>query len=146
MTHELKILECYASAKVHGDKLFEIRDNRDRGFQKGDYDGYKDCTEYAVADALISAGIGDVSELQKECDSKEEAYNKCYIDYKDWKEKAKEYKHRAKIAEKAFDLINKENPSCFVPYSCRGLDCRECTKKYFYEQAEKELQEETNNV
>lgn len=33
MTHELKILECYASAKVHGDKLFEIRDNRDRGFQ-----------------------------------------------------------------------------------------------------------------
>ena len=36
MTHELKILECYATAKVNGDKLFEIRDNTDRGFQKGD--------------------------------------------------------------------------------------------------------------
>lgn len=36
MTHELKILECYATAKVNGDKLFEIRDNIDRGFQKGD--------------------------------------------------------------------------------------------------------------
>ena len=36
MTHELKILECYANAKVAGDKLFEIRNNLDRGFQKGD--------------------------------------------------------------------------------------------------------------
>lgn len=36
MKHELKILECYADAKVYGDKLFEIRDNTDRGFQKGD--------------------------------------------------------------------------------------------------------------
>lgn len=36
MTHELKILECYANAKIAGDKLFEIRNNLDRGFQKGD--------------------------------------------------------------------------------------------------------------
>lgn len=36
MTHELKILECYANAKLAGDKLFEIRNNLDRGFQKGD--------------------------------------------------------------------------------------------------------------
>lgn len=36
MKHELKILECYADAKLSGDKLFEIRDNTDRGFQKGD--------------------------------------------------------------------------------------------------------------
>ena len=55
---------------------------------------------------------------------------------------AEEAKHRAEVAEKAFDLINKENPSCFVPYSCHGLDCIECSKKYFYEQAEKELAEE----
>ena len=52
-----------------------------------------------IADALVAAGIGDVSELQKECDSKEEAYNKCYFDFKHWKDKAKEYKHRAEIAE-----------------------------------------------
>ena len=36
MIHELKILKNYATAKYNGDKLFEIRDNRDRGFQKGD--------------------------------------------------------------------------------------------------------------
>lgn len=36
MTHELKILQCYANAKLAGDKLFEIRNNLDRGFQKGD--------------------------------------------------------------------------------------------------------------
>lgn len=41
MTHKLNILECYANAKVAGDKLFEIRDNRDRGFQKGDLVKYK---------------------------------------------------------------------------------------------------------
>ena len=41
MTHELKILECYANAKVSGDKLFEIRNNADRGFQKGDLVKYK---------------------------------------------------------------------------------------------------------
>lgn len=46
MIHELKILECYATAKVHGDKLFEIRDNRDRGFQKGDYVKYKVLCNY----------------------------------------------------------------------------------------------------
>lgn len=74
---------------------------------------YREAAEY-LADALSAAGIGDVSE----------------------------WKHRAEVAERAFDLINKENPSCFVPYSCRGIDCRECAKKYFYEQAEKELQEE----
>ena len=57
-----------------------------------------------------------------------------------------EAKHRAEVAEKAFDLINKENPSCFVPYSCHGLDCIECAKKYFYEQAEKELEEERKDA
>ena len=46
MTHELKILECYADAKVAGDKLFEIRDNQDKGFQKGDR------IKYEVIDSL----------------------------------------------------------------------------------------------
>lgn len=34
--HELKIWPCYFKAVVAGDKTFEIRDNSDRGFQKGD--------------------------------------------------------------------------------------------------------------
>ncbi|MCP4372993.1 MAG: DUF3850 domain-containing protein [Deltaproteobacteria bacterium] len=36
MNHYLKIFPCYFNAIVNGDKLFEIRDNSDRGFQKGD--------------------------------------------------------------------------------------------------------------
>lgn len=39
--HELKISECYADAKVSGDKTFEIRNDIDRGFQKGDKVKYK---------------------------------------------------------------------------------------------------------
>ena len=41
MKHELKILECYAQAKINGDKLFEIRDNANHGFQKGDIINYR---------------------------------------------------------------------------------------------------------
>ena len=36
MTHELKILECFADAVFCGEKTFEVRYNGDRGFQKGD--------------------------------------------------------------------------------------------------------------
>ena len=36
VTHELKILKSFADAKLAGDKIFEIRYNGDRGFQKGD--------------------------------------------------------------------------------------------------------------
>jgi ASC-1-like (ASCH) protein len=36
MKHTLKILPCYFEAVIRGEKKFEIRDNSDRGFQKGD--------------------------------------------------------------------------------------------------------------
>ena len=36
MQHNLKILRCYFEPVLSGDKTFEIRDNSDRGFQKGD--------------------------------------------------------------------------------------------------------------
>lgn len=36
MHHELKILPVYFGAVQDGSKTFEIRYNRDRGFQKGD--------------------------------------------------------------------------------------------------------------
>lgn len=48
MIHELKILEVYADAKVNGDKLFEIRDNTDRGFQKGDRVKYKVADNHGI--------------------------------------------------------------------------------------------------
>lgn len=34
--HDLKILPCYFKQVIDKNKTFEIRDNRDRGFQKGD--------------------------------------------------------------------------------------------------------------
>ena len=34
--HGLKLHMCYADAVYMGDKTFEIRDNTDRGFQRGD--------------------------------------------------------------------------------------------------------------
>lgn len=36
MIHELKIAPCYFEAVLSGDKTFEIRDNKDRGFNRGD--------------------------------------------------------------------------------------------------------------
>ena len=101
-----------------------------------------------VADTLIAAGIGDVSELQKECDSKEEAYNKCYFDFKHWKDKAKEYKHRVSKAERALRNL--------AQFCAKGagyyLQSDETAKKREQElydewikQAEKELAEEANN-
>ena len=98
-----------------------------------------------IADALIAAGIGDVSELQKECDSKEEAYNKCYFDFKHWKNKAKEFEHRAEVVEKAL------NSACFIlvknyctdgkeDWAKRGAECA----TFYKEQAERELAKKRN--
>jgi len=36
MLHKLKILPNHFESVIRGDKKFEIRDNTDRGFQKGD--------------------------------------------------------------------------------------------------------------
>lgn len=40
MLHKLKIQKAFADAKINGDKMFEIRNNYDRGFQKGDFVQY----------------------------------------------------------------------------------------------------------
>ena len=36
MNHDLKIEKAFFDAAASGDKTFEIRNNRDRGFQRGD--------------------------------------------------------------------------------------------------------------
>lgn len=74
--------------REHVRRLAELEDKIDSG--EIDYVAYKDA---------------EIERLTKECDSKEEAYNKCYFDYRYWKDKAKECKHRAEVAEnKLFDL------------------------------------------
>ena len=126
-----------------------------------DADHYEHWREH-IADALIAAGIGDVSELQKECDSKEESYNKCYLNYKYWKDTAKEYKHRAARAERALreacsrawsiectcPSIFEDNDECSECYKNQSekryeeKDAIDCLSKKLLEQAEKELAEE----
>lgn len=95
-----------------------------------------------IADALIAAGIGDVSELQKECESKEEAYNKCYFDFKHWKDKAKEYKHCAARAEMALHCLARSFAEAMCKY---GDDTHYLADRFIqdaYSQAEKELAKE----
>lgn len=120
-------------------KIVEIIINAIWKDAEADYDSTDETEAGSIADALIAAGIGDVEESENKATAAELV---AQVSASTAIEKIAEWKHRAEVAEKAFDLINKENPSCFVPYSCHGLDCIECAKKYFYEQAEKELAEE----
>ena len=110
-------------------------------------DTFFPCTRYSIikhmTDALLSAGIGDVSKLQKECDSKEEAYNECYIDYKHWKHKAKEYKHRAEVLRLALSKSVLDENAIFDDDVCRYiLSNTRLTEEYYIEHVEKELQED----
>lgn len=78
------------------------------------------CYSLRIIDAFIANGIGDVSELQKECDSKEEAYNKCYFDYKYWKDNAKEYKQLCNDLEQRLKSKEKQYNE-LVSSSCEVL-------------------------
>ena len=117
------------------------------------YDGYKHCTEYAVANALIAAGIGfDKSHLAT---------------FQELNTKLRVAEHRAEVAEKEL-LVYKEvvgamlcEIDCFNEGYCpefyKDPECENCIKKKIYgnsaatfpclldkyiQQAEKELREE----
>ena len=114
---------------------------------EADYESTDESAAKTIADALIAAEIGDVSELKKECNSKEEACNKCYSDYRYWKEKAKEYKHRAEVAERALDLCETAYVLAINGMKTHGISLQAITSDlgvhgFFMRQAEKELQEE----
>lgn len=51
MKHELKILPAYFEAVLSGEKTFEIRNNSDRGFQKGDIVTLIECTNGSMITA-----------------------------------------------------------------------------------------------
>lgn len=51
MHHELKILPVYFQAHIDGDKPFEILDNSDRGFQKGDTVTLIECVDGSITTA-----------------------------------------------------------------------------------------------
>lgn len=95
-----------------------------------------------------------MDDIQKECKSKEEAYNKCYIEYKYWKDKAKEYKHRAEVAERA--LLKAVYASKYHCIECPVVDCYvdingslECIQRIceeYEKRAEKELQKKNEQM
>lgn len=88
----------------------------------------------------------EIARLTKECDSKEEAYNKCYFDYKYWKDKANEYKHCAEVAERALLFLCDKTMSdiSVMIYPSTKTQVRNNQELYDYciKQAEKELAEE----
>lgn len=57
MHHTLNILPAYYDAVKSGDKRFEIRNNDDRGFQKGDTVCLKELYPGAIADRLSGRAI-----------------------------------------------------------------------------------------
>ena len=82
-----------------------------------------------------------MEQIVKERDSKEEAYNKCYFDYRYWKDKAKEYKHRTEVAERALNCACYDKARTYCPND----DWREVAKEYkcdYIQQAEREIEEE----
>lgn len=139
--NEQELKEKIVGAIESGNRAFHeyFQNELKKAFADGvKHFGTRDCDKTIYdfqAEALIAAGIGDVSELQKECESKEEAYNKCYSDYKYWKDKAKDYKHKAERADRA--LIN----TCAILYA-QGVEYPYSDEEWQLQQAEKELQEE----
>lgn len=141
---EQELREKIIKALKRGGNMFHeyfIRSLNDAKESGKTHFGSKDCDKSMYdffAEALIEDGIGDVSEFQKECDSKEDSYNNCYYDYKYWKDTAKKYKNRAEKAEKAFDSLVDE----MYKNDIRPMCGKEFFKEARFEQAEKELQEE----
>ena len=79
------------------------------------YENYDNCTEYAIADALIAANIGYVSE----------------------------WKHRAEVLRLALSKSVLDENAIFDDDVCRYiLSNTRLTEEYYIEQAEKELAEE----
>ena len=143
------------------DNVFE---NRCRKTNCQNCDLYPDemCQPNMYADALIAAGIGDISEwkayakVHRIVITKDDKIKQLYCDEEVDKivsERA-EYKHRAEVAEMALDLYlqREKNMRCWNYLTCdRNCDknCEECWEGYFARekqcylmQAERELAEE----
>ena len=99
------------------------------------YDGYKDCTEYAVADALITAGIGDVSEWKHRAE-KEEMQKKIYC-------RALYNLSRKYVVSEHIYTIEDDDGKLYV--ASQEL-CAISVMGDEVKQAEKELQEERKDV
>ena len=108
-------------------------------------------TDRELADALIAAGIGDVSELKKHRVVVEKSLipedDNAYVlpnipptvkqlysgeEVEQIVKEREEYKHRAEVTEKMFDILHEESSMYMKVFS----------KEWYKQQAEKELAEE----
>ena len=157
--------EKIKAALEQGSKAFsvyfrsELRKALDSG--KGHF-GTKDTAKTVVdfvADALIAANIGDVTEWREKVECAKRILqistlpngttDLSYFEYKgeriqDIARQRDEYKHRAEIAERALENIIKQ-------YWCDERGCNECEEKQgciegirsrYIQQAEREIEEE----
>ena len=144
------------------EKIVKIALNTSWTDMFGDHYSIGESAANAIADALIAAGIGDVSELKKHRVIVEQSPvhtdDNCYIlpnpspiikqlysgeEVEQISKERDEYKHRAQVAEKAL------NSACFIlaknyytdgkeDWAKRGAECA----TFYREQAERELAEE----
>lgn len=121
-------------------------------------ENYKDmgCSSLKTADALIAAGIGDVTEHKKiirHLNTDVVAYralskaNTLEQIIEGQKSLIDEYKHRAEVAEKALKLASECDELSDAFCEARGGEdcdfrCNICLYNYFLQQAERELAEE----
>ena len=98
----------------------------------------------SLADALIAAGIGDVGEwkayskVHRIIITKDDKIKQLYSDEEVDKivsERA-EFKHRAAVAERAFDLILKQEKDlrCIHSFTNCDKNCELCWEEYFSKQ------------
>lgn len=115
------------------------------------YADYDRCTEYAIADALIAAGIGDVKSWKISDADKELSSINYYCEMREWKDKCKEAEHRADVAERAlYNACCEQNKhwcvqcNSFAECDTSNEMCIEAKKhaEELIKQAEKELAEE----
>ena len=104
---------------------------------EADYDSTDESAARTIADALIAAGIGDVSEYER---LKIELRSKVDYIHELWDVK-EDYKHRAEVAEKQVYCLAK----MFAEALCKNGNPENLMQGFIKDakqQAEKELQEE----
>lgn len=120
-----------------------------------DYSKHSDADTYCKAmlkaSALIAAGIGDVKEAEIKLAEMIQCFTRMETLYKIKSEEVEIKKHRAEVAERAFDLMLKREKDMHCIHSFANCDknCKLCWEGYFskqkqgyFELAEKELSEE----
>ena len=86
------------------------------------YADYDRCTEYAIADALIAAGIGDVKDVEAEANRYEMLYKLQNRDMALAERRAHDVEHRAEVAERALDKATEKVIQFLTMFKAMGFE------------------------